>query len=800
MIKRYDIIVIQQLSSISWPGRSWSAYLFQFFLAVVFACPLRSQDSLELTVVVNDYVTGLPISEVYFLGNHSSQIKGVSNQQGVAVLLGAIGDEFITSHIGYFPDTVLMSENPATANITLLPKNENITLISVTSQRRDPFSAANELSKTEINAVPRLLGEADPLRAALRIAGVESGGEASSRLHVRGGLPGENLTLLDGVPVYNETHVGPLFSVFNAAVLESFTVYKTAAPVEKGSGISALLDATTRKPNLFAKATEFNVGPINSGFYLNRPLGAKDKTALQVALRGSPLSILSPFVDRQSVSNATLIELGDINVAYRYKSSTKNDLLLRAFYTHDEAFFATTTTTARNNEFVTVRESDATKWSNLGTSITYEIKERGRKTYLQAYFASYNYSIKNTEQYPTDQASFTFQGNLQDVGLRANQSYQNKVINLIGGINAKIQLFNPIELLEAENIVPELFSETSAQRIDAFFSADYSMGSRTRLKASGKVHGYRVNNYSTIIPTGYLQLSHQASEALLLRFSLERVAQFEHALPAFGGAWQLNTWLPSSQQAPAQIADRVEVGWQSQISPRWTVLQALYYRKANQLFRTATEDLTAVLREDNQSTSPVCCLTGGEGENYGVETSLEYEHSATNVGLNYTLAKSSVRFSDVANNTWFSPRFDRRHSANLWLSQSFAANKWSLNMQLLYQSGIAYTAPVATIPGLGLSRNVPVFRNVNNARFPAVHRLDLALDRHWSGKRGNNNTLSAGVYNVYNRINPTDLTFGSVIIPRQDTKFPINQPERRTLGNGVFGLLPYVAFSKSFNY
>src|SRR5690606_14678296 len=68
----------------------------------------------------------------------------------------------------------------------------------------------------QIKSMPALLGEVDVLKVLQLLPGVQSGAEGSSGLYVRGGGADQNLILLDGVPVYNASHLFGFFSVFNA--------------------------------------------------------------------------------------------------------------------------------------------------------------------------------------------------------------------------------------------------------------------------------------------------------------------------------------------------------------------------------------------------------------------------------------------------------------------------------------------------------------------------------------------------------------------------------------------------------
>jgi outer membrane cobalamin receptor len=55
---------------------------------------------------------------------------------------------------------------------------------------------------------------------------VQAGNEGQSGIYVRGGGPDQNLILLDGVPVYNVSHLFGFFSVFNADAVKSVELVK----------------------------------------------------------------------------------------------------------------------------------------------------------------------------------------------------------------------------------------------------------------------------------------------------------------------------------------------------------------------------------------------------------------------------------------------------------------------------------------------------------------------------------------------------------------------------------------------
>ncbi|MDE5956294.1 MAG: Plug domain-containing protein, partial [Bacteroidales bacterium] len=64
-----------------------------------------------------------------------------------------------------------------------------------------------------------LLSTPDVIKVIQTLPGVASGTELMSGLYVHGGNGSDNLFILDGVPLYQVSHLAGLFSSFNADVV-----------------------------------------------------------------------------------------------------------------------------------------------------------------------------------------------------------------------------------------------------------------------------------------------------------------------------------------------------------------------------------------------------------------------------------------------------------------------------------------------------------------------------------------------------------------------------------------------------
>ena len=93
------------------------------------------------------------------------------------------------------------------------------------------------------------MGEVDLLRVLQLLPGVQSGGEGQSGFYVRGGSPDQNLILLDGVPVYNASHLFGFFSVFNSDAIKDVKLIKGGFPARYGGRLSSVLDINMKEGN-----------------------------------------------------------------------------------------------------------------------------------------------------------------------------------------------------------------------------------------------------------------------------------------------------------------------------------------------------------------------------------------------------------------------------------------------------------------------------------------------------------------------------------------------------------------------
>ena len=188
-----------------------------------------------------------------------------------------------------------------------------------------------EVPIEQIRTIPALLGEVDILKAIQLLPGVQSS-EGSSGFYVRGGGPDQNLILLDGVPVYNASHIGGLFSVFNADAIKNVRLTKGGFPARFGGRLSSVLEIDMREGNIKEFKGDATLGLISSKLTLEGPI-IKDRTSFIVSGRRTYADLLAgPFMP---ASTDLTLYFYDLNAKINHKISKQDRIYLSAYMGND---------------------------------------------------------------------------------------------------------------------------------------------------------------------------------------------------------------------------------------------------------------------------------------------------------------------------------------------------------------------------------------------------------------------------------------------------------------------------------
>ena len=192
----------------------------------------------------------------------------------------------------------------------------------------------------QIKRLPAIGGEVDLLKVLQLMPGVQSGNEGSSGLYVRGGSPDQNLMLLDGVPLYNVSHLFGFFSVFNADAVRNMTLTKGGFPARYGGRLSSILEIHMKDGHMKEYHVDGTVSIISSKLTVEGPL-IEDKVSFMLSGRRTYLDLLlNPMIKMSAGSSSEMImpsyNFYDFNGKINWKISDKDRLFFSAFNGRDK--------------------------------------------------------------------------------------------------------------------------------------------------------------------------------------------------------------------------------------------------------------------------------------------------------------------------------------------------------------------------------------------------------------------------------------------------------------------------------
>jgi hypothetical protein len=155
-------------------------------------------------------------------------------------------------------------ENNLNIKIYLKPTGVKLSEV-VVSAKKDAFK--NDFSINTFQEVQKYKMLPSPFEKDLmRVIQIQSGvvfiNDYSGRFSVRGSAPFENLTILDGMFLYNPYHLGSFVSIFDLDILNSFLFLKGGYTAKYGNATGSIIDAQIREGDYKDYKSLFVVSPI----------------------------------------------------------------------------------------------------------------------------------------------------------------------------------------------------------------------------------------------------------------------------------------------------------------------------------------------------------------------------------------------------------------------------------------------------------------------------------------------------------------------------------------------------------
>ena len=712
----------------------------------------------------------------------------------------------IVTYIGYTPQRF---EIDLSINIKM-----DINLIAGTKLKEAVVSAESlnkieeqvQMSKMEIpidqvKRLPAIGGEVDLLKVLQLLPGVQSGGEGTSGLYVRGGSPDQNLMLLDGVPLYSVNHLFGFFSVFNADAVKNMSITKGGFPARFGGRLSSILEIHMKDGHMKEYHADATVSIIASKLTVEGPI-VEDKASFMLSARRTYLDLLiKPLISQANRNNPDVTTdpryyFYDLNGKLNWRIGSKDRLYLSAFKGEDDFGIAS----AENYGMYSSTLDLGLDWKNAIQALRWNHEWGPRlfsNTTLTRSLYNFNTGIEITE-HSDDTLSMAalYNSGIEDFSGRIDFDFAPNARHYIKfGANWTNHTFSPgatsLELNFGDiPALDTLLGPADIKSDEAFLYIEDEFELSERLKLNLGIHTsilmVQDTSYNSIQPRA--ALNYRLPGGYALKTSFARMSQYVNLLTNEGLGLPTDLWVPSTARISPQQSWQVAMGVARTFGDIEVSLEGYY--KGMEGLLSYKEGASFLFSLDTDWEDQV---TQGIGNAYGTELLVQKKHGRTTGWIGYTLSWSNRQFDDINSGNWYPYTYDRRHDVSFVVTHDFT-EKWTGSAVWLYGTGRALTLSESSfstyIPdgtGEGIytfSAEVPSEKNA--FRMSPYHRLDLSLTRTKMAENGTRHLIFS-VYNAYNNLNPffaqTD---------EDDNGNPVIREY------GIFPIIPSIAWRFSF--
>ncbi len=610
---------------------------------------------------------------------------------------------------------------------------------------------------------------------------MQAGVEGTSGIYVRGGGPDQNLYLLDGVPVYNPSHLLGIFSVFNPEALKSVKLYKGAFPARYGGRLSSVVDISMKDGNMKELKGDFSIGLIASKFTLEGPI-KKDNTSFMISARRSYADLFAkPVVKYNNKKWKEDKDMGgyfhDLNMKINHIFSNRSRLYLSGYHGKDYGKYA------EKNNWDYIYDDDDNRipshkrnevfdisWGNTIASarwnymISPKLFSNTTATFSNYLFnTNYDYIITKLADNSYKADTYNYHSGIRDLSAKVDFDYYPTPRHAIKfGTQYTKHLFTPgvTKISYTDTSRPQNNKEMQegnqgieVKEFATFFEDDIALLPNLSLNAGFHLSLLHVDDTTYINPQPRLSLRYQPDKNWSLKTSYSCMAQHVHMLYNSGINLPTDIWVPSTKKLPPPVSDQVALGASFNLKKGLSLSFETYYKSMANLveYKAGAAFTNGSFDWENK-------VEKGRGWAYGFELLLEKTMGNTTGWIGYTWAKSERQFEFINYGKVFPSKYDRRHDISVVFTHKFS-DRFDIGGTWVYGTGTTATIAFSKYPIYDegqFKRHsyhtnfVSNFEGRNNFRLPAYHRMDLGMNLHKTKKKGIR-SWSFSVYNVYNQ-------------------------------------------------
>lgn len=624
--------------------------------------------------------------------------------------------------------------------------------------------------------MPLALGETDIMKIVLTLPGVQTVGEGTVGLNIRGGATNQNLILFNDAVVYNPSHLFGFFSTFNPDVLANVDLYKSGITADYGGRLSAVLNVTSREGNTKKVSGSGGISPITGRLSLEGPI-IKDKTSFLIGGRSTYSNWILRALDDPRL-NKSKASFYDVNLGITHKFSDKDNLYVSGYMSRDEFRLADDTTYSYSDRNASL------KWKHIFNNRLYAVFTGG--------LSKYAYTV-GSDANPVNAFDMNF--SVQQINGKIDANYYlNSRHTISAGISSVRYALAPGNFQpagDASLIVPDVLEKEQGQESALYIGDNYEVSQKLSLYAGIRYSYYQFLGPKTIYryPEGSpleanliqdtlsygsgknianyhgaeprFSVRYSLTDKMSVKFSYNRMRQYIQMLSNTTAITPTDIWKLSDRYIKPQVGDQYAFGLYATLRRSTIDVSAeAYYKDMDNT--VDFKNGAALLMNHHIETDVV----NTRGKAYGAEFMIKRANGKLNGWISYTYSRtflqtrSEFESETVNDGNWYPSSYDKPHAVNFVGNYKFS-RRFNLSINTTYSTGRPITLPLGKYELGGSARLL--YSDRNQYRIPDYFRIDASIniEGNHKVKKLAHSSWTIAVYNVTARRNAYSVFFRS---------------------------------------
>lgn len=663
-------------------------------------------------------------------------------------------------------------------NIEMSEETVSLNEVTITDKKTSNVERMQMgMEKMEMKAmkqVPSVFGETDIIRVVMALPGVQTAGESSTGLIVRGGGADQNLILFNEAPIYNPSHLFGFFSSFNPDVVKDVELHKSSIPSEYAGRLSSVLKINGKDADMKKFHGNLGLGLLTAKGTFEIPI-IKDKTSLLIAGRSAWSTFLLKKVPL-AVFQDNSAYFWDGNLQLTHRINQKNTLRITSYLSKD--IFGFNLNTALNYTNLNL----VMKWNkvintNFNSEITGSYSYYGfdAETHTNPINASdlafklnqynlkadFKHRLGNSHHLDFGFASTLYQISPGDFTPFGNESIiKPKIIEPEKAIESAIYIADNFEITPRFSIYGGLrvsmFNYLGAKTVTKY-EENKPLNEDNITSVDTYSSGQFIKTYAGLEPR--LSAKFSITESSSFKLSYNRNRQYINQLNNATAITPTDIWKLSDYHIRPQIGDQFSLGYYKNLKQNiYEISTEVYYK--NIIDAVDYKNGANLLLNQNLERDVI----NAQGKAYGAEFMLKKTKGKLNGWISYTFSRSFVKIDRpdldvvVNNGEYFAGNFDKPHSVN-FIGNYKLTKRLSFSLNIVYSTGRPITLPNAKYQIDGMDRIF--YSDRNQYRIPDYFRSDISfnLDGNHRLNQRFHNSWTLSVYNITGRQNVYSIFF-----------------------------------------